>query len=75
MNATDILSVFTLRKEWLPSLFLHLEIYSTLDFPPPTFAHLPILLNPDGSKMSKRNFSAHLSDYVVGACFGLPTYI
>ncbi|KAH0838890.1 hypothetical protein J3R83DRAFT_7317 [Lanmaoa asiatica] len=41
-------------EEWLPSLPLHLDLYSCLSFKPPQFAHLPILLNPDGSKMSKR---------------------
>ncbi|KAN0101307.1 hypothetical protein V8E55_001291 [Tylopilus felleus] len=41
-------------EEWLPSLPLHLDLYSCLLLKPPQFAHLPILLNPDGSKMSKR---------------------
>ncbi|KAF8553539.1 hypothetical protein OG21DRAFT_1597677 [Imleria badia] len=41
-------------EEWLPSLPLHLDLYSCLSLKPPQFAHLPILLNPDGSKMSKR---------------------
>ncbi|OJT08520.1 Glutamate--tRNA ligase [Trametes pubescens] len=41
-------------EEWLPSLPLHLDLYACLNLPMPQFAHLPILLNADGTKMSKR---------------------
>ena len=40
-------------QEWLPSLSLHLDLYSCLSLKTSQFAHLPILLNPDSSKMSK----------------------
>lgn len=62
-----ITSVFflTLVQEWLPSLPLHLDLYSCLGFEPPQFAHLPLLLNPDGSKMSKRKGDVSVSDYMV----------
>lgn len=50
-------------EEWLPSLPLHLDLYSCLGFEPPQFGHLPLLLNPDGSKMSKRKGDVSVSDY------------
>ncbi|KAI0358886.1 glutamyl-tRNA synthetase [Trametes cingulata] len=50
-------------EEWLPSLPLHLDLYACLNLPPPQFAHLPILLNPDGTKMSKRKGDVHVLDY------------
>jgi glutamyl-tRNA synthetase len=34
-----------------------------LGFPEPTYAHLPLILNPDRSKMSKRFADTALSDY------------
>ncbi|RXW15108.1 hypothetical protein EST38_g10741 [Candolleomyces aberdarensis] len=54
-----------LRGEgWLPSLLLHPDLYASLNLQPPQFAHLPILLNVDGSKMSKRNGDVHVDDYI-----------
>lgn len=32
---------------------------------PPLFAHLPLLLNPDGSKLSKRSGDVHVEQYVA----------
>ncbi|XP_061087299.1 probable glutamate--tRNA ligase, mitochondrial isoform X2 [Conger conger] len=40
--------------EWLISTSKHLLMYSAFGWTPPTFAHLPLLLNKDGSKLSKR---------------------
>ncbi|KAG8220277.1 hypothetical protein J3R82DRAFT_1371 [Butyriboletus roseoflavus] len=51
-------------EEWLPSLPLHLDLYSCLSLKPPQFAHLPILLNPDGSKMSKRKSSVAALEFM-----------
>ncbi|KAF6758847.1 glutamyl-tRNA synthetase [Ephemerocybe angulata] len=51
-------------EEWLPSLPLHLDLYAALKLAPPQFAHLPILLNADGSKMSKRNGDVQVEDYI-----------
>jgi hypothetical protein len=52
-------------QEWITSLPLHLDIYSALGLEPPQFAHIPILLNPDGTKMSKRNGDVKVEDYIV----------
>jgi len=51
-------------EEWLPSLPLHLDIYASLKLPTPTYAHLPILLNADGSKMSKRHGDVQVVDFI-----------
>lgn len=59
----------TCYKEWLPSLPLHLDLYAALNIKPPQFAHLPILLNPDGTKMSKRKGDVQVMDYKVGSSF------
>lgn len=43
-------------EEWLPSLPLHFMLYRSFDWNPPLFAHLPLLLKPDGKgKLSKRD--------------------
>ena len=41
-------------EEWLPSLPKHLLLYEKLGWEAPHFIHLPLLLNPDKSKLSKR---------------------
>jgi glutamyl-tRNA synthetase len=41
-------------EEWLPSTPKHVLLYQAFGWQMPTFAHLPLLLNPDKSKMSKR---------------------
>lgn len=43
-------------EEWLPSLPLHFMLYRSFRWDPPLFAHLPLLLKPDGKgKLSKRD--------------------
>jgi len=43
-------------EEWLPSLPLHFLLYRSFGWDPPLFAHLPLLLKPDGKgKLSKRD--------------------
>lgn len=42
-------------EEWLPSAPLHVLLYESLGWQAPQFAHLPLLLKPDGNgKLSKR---------------------
>ncbi|NKB69411.1 MAG: glutamate--tRNA ligase [Candidatus Latescibacteria bacterium] len=41
-------------EEWINSTPKHLFLYECFGWQPPSFTHLPLLLNPDGSKMSKR---------------------
>ncbi len=43
-------------EEWLPSLPLHFILYRSFGWKAPLFAHLPLLLKPDGKgKLSKRD--------------------
>jgi glutamyl-tRNA synthetase len=43
-------------EEWLPSLPLHILLYRSFGWDAPLFAHLPLLLKPDGKgKLSKRD--------------------
>jgi glutamyl-tRNA synthetase len=43
-------------EEWLPSLPLHHLLYEAFGWTAPTFAHLPLILRPDGKgKLSKRD--------------------
>jgi glutamyl-tRNA synthetase len=43
-------------EEWLPSLPLHFMLYRSFGWDTPEFAHLPLLLKPDGKgKLSKRD--------------------
>ncbi len=43
-------------EEWLPSLPLHVMLYRSFQWEAPLFAHLPLLLKPDGKgKLSKRD--------------------
>lgn len=41
-------------EEWINSTSKHVLLYEWLGFPPPKYAHLPLLRNPDRSKISKR---------------------
>lgn len=43
-------------EEWLPSAPLHVLLYEALGWERPKFAHLPLILKPDGNgKLSKRD--------------------
>jgi glutamyl-tRNA synthetase len=43
-------------EEWLPSAPLHVLLYRFFDWKCPAFAHLPLILKPDGNgKLSKRD--------------------
>ncbi len=50
-------------EEWLSSTPKHILIYKYLDWQPPQFAHLPLLLNPDRSKLSKRSGDVAVEEY------------
>ena len=43
-------------EEWLPSTPLHVLLYKSFEWEMPSFAHLPLILKPDGKgKLSKRD--------------------
>ncbi len=49
------ISHVTRANEWVPSLPLHIQLWKAFGWEIPHYAHLPVLLNPNGKgKMSKR---------------------
>lgn len=40
--------------EWQPSTAKHILMYKAFGWDPPEYAHLPLLMNADGTKLSKR---------------------
>ena len=45
-------------EEWLPSLPKHLLLFRMFGWAAPEYAHVPLLMNPGGGKLSKRPSSA-----------------
>jgi glutamyl-tRNA synthetase len=41
----------------------HLQLFEALGVTPPIYGHIPLILNSDGSKMSKRDEGAAVADY------------
>lgn len=50
-------------EEWLSSTPKHVLLYQYLGWDLPVFAHLPLLLNPDKSKLSKRQGDVAVEEY------------
>ena len=59
MNITHVIR----GEEWLPSTAKHRLLYEMFGWDPPQFAHLPLLLNPDRSKLSKRQGDVAVEDF------------
>ena len=53
-------------EDHLSNTAKHLELYQALGVEPPRFGHIPLIMNPDGSKMSKRDKGASVSSYQEG---------
>ena len=43
----------------------HILLFRALGYPVPRFAHLPLILNPDRTKMSKRKSQTAIDDYIA----------
>lgn len=50
-------------EEWLPSTPKHIILFEYFGWTPPQYAHLPLILNPDKSKLSKRQGDVAVEDY------------
>jgi glutamyl-tRNA synthetase len=50
-------------EEWLSSLPKHVQLYRSFGWEMPVFCHLPLLRNPDKSKISKRKNPVSLTHY------------
>lgn len=51
-------------EEWIPSTPKHILLYKALGWEPTQFAHLPLILNPDKSKLSKRQGDVSVEDFL-----------
>jgi glutamyl-tRNA synthetase len=51
-------------EDHLTNTAKHVELYDALGATPPRFAHIPLILNRDGSKMSKRDEGASITSYI-----------
>eukprot|EP00002_Diphylleia_rotans_P031159 TRINITY_DN6460_c0_g1_i2.p1 TRINITY_DN6460_c0_g1~~TRINITY_DN6460_c0_g1_i2.p1 ORF type:complete len:495 (+),score=95.60 TRINITY_DN6460_c0_g1_i2:87-1571(+) len=50
-------------EEWLPSAAKHVMLYKAFGWEAPKFVHIPLLLNSDGSKLSKRQGDVSVISY------------
>ncbi len=50
-------------EEWINSTPKHLKLYQYFGWKPPVFCHLPLLRNPDQSKLSKRRNPTSIDYY------------
>ncbi len=51
-------------EEWISSVPKHVQLYKYFGWEIPEMAHLPLLLNPDKSKLSKRQGDVAVEDYM-----------
>lgn len=50
-------------EEWISSTPKHIYLYDSFGWQKPHFAHLPVILGPDHSKLSKRHGAKSVLDY------------
>ena len=60
MNITHVIR----GEDHLSNTAKHIALFRAFGVSPPQYAHIPLILNPDGSKMSKRDQGASLSSYM-----------
>ena len=51
-------------EDHLSNTAKHIALFRAFGVEPPQYAHLPLILNPDGAKMSKRDQGASLRSYM-----------
>ncbi|MFH1009538.1 MAG: glutamate--tRNA ligase [Candidatus Latescibacterota bacterium] len=49
--------------EWISSTPRHMLLYQAFGWEPPKFAHLPMILSPEGGKLSKRHGAVSVLEY------------
>ena len=55
--------------EWQVSTPKHLMLYAAFGWKPPQFGHLPLVMNADGTKLSKRQGDVHLEEYMANGYY------
>ena len=61
MEVTDVIR----GEDHLSNTPKHILLFRALGYPEPLFAHLPLILNPDRTKMSKRKSQTAIDDYIA----------
>src|SRR5207244_9085492 len=51
-------------EDHLSNTSKHIALFRAFNAAPPKYAHIPLILNSDGSKMSKRDKGASLTTYI-----------
>jgi glutamyl-tRNA synthetase len=59
MEITDVIR----GEEWISSTPKHIFLYESFTWTPPNFAHMPVILGPDKTKLSKRHGAKSILDY------------
>lgn len=60
MGITDVIR----GEDHLSNTAKHVALFQAFGVTPPRYAHIPLILNDDGSKMSKRHLGASLQHYI-----------
>ena len=60
MNITHVVR----GEDHLSNTAKHIALFGAFGVEPPKYAHIPLILNPDGTKMSKRDKGASLATYI-----------
>ena len=55
----------TRGDEWIPSTPRHVRLIEALGWEPPAYVHTPVILGPDGGKLSKRHGAKSVLDYAA----------
>ena len=53
----------TRGDEWIPSTPRHVRLIEALGWEPPVYVHTPVILGPDGGKLSKRHGARSVLEY------------
>ena len=53
-------------EDHLSNTAKHIQLFKALGAEPPRYGHIPLILNKDGSKMSKRDQGASVTSYMEG---------
>lgn len=57
------ISHITRGEEWLPSAPRHVRVWEALGYEQPVWVHSPVILGPDGGKLSKRHGAKFVLEY------------
>jgi glutamyl-tRNA synthetase len=50
-------------QEWIPTTPMHVQLYEAFGWKHPQFCHLPMVMGPDGGKLSKRHGATQLLEF------------